>query len=333
MAIPLISTTAFAGIPEYVQAAVGLKGLDQVFGKAEIPLEIVAQPTRYVPQRDFVKVLEQAARKIGDKNLGLSLAPRLNIASWGPFGEYILQAPDVSQALDRAKRAIQFHGSMLFFDFLICEDELIIHYKNPTAGMVGYTHFAVCAAEIICSIATNILERSHSPLRLELDLPRPANPSSYEDLFRCEVVFDRPRIAIAYALNPDEHRRRECEITQTITMADLGRSLKKQAPSELSEVVREMIRVRLYCDNVDIEQVASHLGIGVRNLQRQLAAENFAFRDLVLQVRAERAMELLNETNASVTNIAMMLGYSSAAHFTRAFKQTMGLTPSEVRSA
>jgi AraC-like DNA-binding protein len=261
------------------------------------------------------------------------LAPHINIASWGAFGEYVMQSPDVSTALERTKKAIQYHGSMMFFDFAVSGDELAVLYKNPTAGMVGYTHFAICAAKIINTITETFFVKDQLPLRVELDMPKPGNWSVHEDLFRCPVVFNRPQIAIVYAVDLIDRQSKKLNIAQTITMADLHRASRSEAPLDLADIVREMIRIRLYSDSVDIEHVASHLGIGVRSLQRQLAAENLAFRDLVLQVRAERAMELLHETDVSVTDIAMTLGYSSAAHFTRAFKQTVGFTPSEIRSA
>jgi AraC-like DNA-binding protein len=244
-----------------------------------------------------------------------------------------MQSPDVSTALERTKRALQYHGSMLFFDFAVSGDELIVLYKNPSAGMVGYTHFAVCAVKIINTITETFFVKGRLPLRVELDMPKPGNWSVHEDLFRCPVVFNRPQIAIVYAVDLIDRQSKKLNIAQTITMADLHRASRSEAPLDLADIVREMIRIRLYSDSVDIEHVASHLGIGVRSLQRQLASENLAFRDLVLQVRAERAMELLNETGASVTDVAMTLGYSSAAHFTRAFKQTVGLTPSEIRRA
>jgi AraC-like DNA-binding protein len=57
-----------------------------------------------------------------------------------------------------------------------------------------------------------------------------------------------------------------------------------------------------------------------------------AFRDLVLRIRFERAVELLRETDTPITGIATALGYSSPANFTRAFRQAQGRTPSQVRN-
>jgi AraC-like DNA-binding protein len=49
------------------------------------------------------------------------------------------------------------------------------------------------------------------------------------------------------------------------------------------------------------------------------------------RTRVEKAKELLQETNFNVTSIALRVGYSSNATFTRAFKSITGTTPKAFR--
>jgi len=55
--------------------------------------------------------------------------------------------------------------------------------------------------------------------------------------------------------------------------------------------------------------------------------------DYVMSRRIDVACEKLTQTDASVTDIAMELGFSSAQHFSDAFKARMGVTPSAHRGA
>ena len=84
---------------------------------------------------------------------------------------------------------------------------------------------------------------------------------------------------------------------------------------------------------VDIEGAAKLLGLASRTLQRQLAEENLTYRDIVQQMRMERAVDLLRESFETITSIAYSLGYSDVASFTRAFRQWTGLPPSHYRRA
>lgn len=47
--------------------------------------------------------------------------------------------------------------------------------------------------------------------------------------------------------------------------------------------------------------------------------------------RVERAMFLLRETSRSVTDVCLLVGFTSLGTFSRTFRQIVGLSPSEFR--
>lgn len=51
----------------------------------------------------------------------------------------------------------------------------------------------------------------------------------------------------------------------------------------------------------------------------------------VISQRIERAKELLQRTDMTITEIAYLLGFSTPAHFTHHFRRKTGATPSELR--
>jgi AraC family transcriptional regulator len=51
----------------------------------------------------------------------------------------------------------------------------------------------------------------------------------------------------------------------------------------------------------------------------------------VLRRRVERAAALLRATDTSISEVALATGFSSQSHFTSAFKQPIGTTPSAYR--
>ncbi|OUR97563.1 hypothetical protein A9Q81_12865 [Gammaproteobacteria bacterium 42_54_T18] len=68
-----------------------------------------------------------------------------------------------------------------------------------------------------------------------------------------------------------------------------------------------------------------------RTLHRLLSKENTKYRELVAKVRIDRAKEMLQQTQYSISQIAHELGYTDAANFTRAFRKFEGMSPSEFR--
>jgi AraC-like DNA-binding protein len=94
-----------------------------------------------------------------------------------------------------------------------------------------------------------------------------------------------------------------------------------------------IITLRLIDGQTDIDGVARMVGISRRTLQRWLDAQGVTYRALLDRVRLERARALVLETEAPLSEIAMVTGYSDHAHFTRAFGRHFGRSPSAERGS
>ena len=76
---------------------------------------------------------------------------------------------------------------------------------------------------------------------------------------------------------------------------------------------------------------ANAIGMSVRALQRRLAEAGVSHGRLVAESRFATAVRLLEGTDATVLDIALDLGYSDHAHFTRAFRRWTGIAPRDFR--
>jgi AraC-like DNA-binding protein len=81
------------------------------------------------------------------------------------------------------------------------------------------------------------------------------------------------------------------------------------------------------------EQVAQELFMSVRTMHRLLQREGTNFREIANEAIAIRAKRLLEGSQLSVSQIALELGYSDLANFSRAFRRQVGVTPSHYRQA
>jgi transcriptional regulator GlxA family with amidase domain len=76
-------------------------------------------------------------------------------------------------------------------------------------------------------------------------------------------------------------------------------------------------------------QVAQRIGISTRQLDRLFSDKlNRSFQSLYRGIRLERSRELLQRSSATITEIAVACGFSSASYFTRVYKGQFGTTPS-----
>ncbi len=79
-------------------------------------------------------------------------------------------------------------------------------------------------------------------------------------------------------------------------------------------------------------ELAARAGLGKRTFQRRFfTATGMAPADYCRQVRAARARELLEASNAPIKVIAESLGYQEVPSFTRSFRRHTGQTPAAYR--
>ena len=88
-----------------------------------------------------------------------------------------------------------------------------------------------------------------------------------------------------------------------------------------------------FCDpKVDIETVCDVAFISVSSLQRAFAKYfGMSPKQYLIQLRMNRALELLTENELSVKEISFVCGFTDEKYFSRAFKKKYGYPPSQFR--
>ena len=107
---------------------------------------------------------------------------------------------------------------------------------------------------------------------------------------------------------------------------------RKQAPRWLEEVT-EFLREQFY-ENHSLDELAQAAGVHAAHLSR-------AFRlfhcctvgEYVRRLRVEFASQKLSLTETPLAEIASMSGFADQSHFSRTFKRSTGMLPSEFRNA
>lgn len=117
----------------------------------------------------------------------------------------------------------------------------------------------------------------------------------------------------------------------------LARPRQQEAPvpgnGDTIGTVAAVTDLALYEGYPRVDWVAAKLGTTRRSLQRYLREQGTSFNRLVEDALCKRAKDLLAQGTVSVTDIALQLGYSDPAHFTRAFRRWTGVAPTAYRTA
>ena len=101
--------------------------------------------------------------------------------------------------------------------------------------------------------------------------------------------------------------------------------------SEFLKALQTIIDQYVLDKALSIEVIADLSECSPRTLQRMLREQGLTYSDMVQNARLKHAVARLRDSNMPITELALQLGYTDTAHFSRAFKRWTGVTPSHYR--
>lgn len=109
---------------------------------------------------------------------------------------------------------------------------------------------------------------------------------------------------------------------------------RRRGPEEIVFRAKAFIE-RHYKDiDLDAQRVAEAVSVSSKHLQRLFNSQGLTVMRYLWKVRLDHATTLLrrgHDSALTIQAIAWQCGFSSAAHFSRAFKRTYGVSPSVMR--
>jgi len=96
---------------------------------------------------------------------------------------------------------------------------------------------------------------------------------------------------------------------------------------ELKNIIQDQIDTQF---TFDLKKISSDLALNPSYLSREFSKyfEDMNFGEYIRKIRIDKAIDLIQNSNYSLTKIAYLTGFSDQSHFTRIFKQHTGKSPS-----
>jgi len=127
---------------------------------------------------------------------------------------------------------------------------------------------------------------------------------------------------------PDPMLRKTLEAHALTQLASLD---TLDTDTDLTSRVKHSIQQQLMHGITRQDMIAEDLGITSRTLQRKLSLEGVSYQQLLDEVRQKIAEDYLLNSDLTIPDIALRLGYSETTSFHRKFKAVTGKTPGKFR--
>lgn len=287
----------------------------------------------------YNRVIERGVDISQDKFFGLHAGENLNLAAAGLIVQLSQTSETVKQAIELCCEYANLGCSVLplslvksesLYKVILLPDEL---WKNQSDLAFQHTTEGVIAFTI--KEFSSLTRMQHDPVRVHLTWPKDSEKdiAEYERVFGCQVLFNQDEIAIF--LRPEHVEEKVITANYNLLSVLIAHATEKSASLNktlgFGSLVKQSILNLIKPEFPNIEQVASHLNISSRTLQRKLKEEKKTYQELIDELKLDFAISYLNRPELTISEIAYLLDYADASAFNRSFKRWTSKTPSEYR--
>lgn len=296
----------------------------------KLPVDLAASLDSYVPIRNALQFAETAKRTQGIPDFGYLVARNAHFEYLSPrLRTLILRSPTLFSALQVLCANAHLEDTNLTMFLAFHGDAVRLHSQlNGVKGLQQLEHSQWLQNVLPVHVVREFAGHDWAPPTMAFEARYTPGPAVQEYWFRTRFLsaqqyswIDIPLEYLSLPPISDAKGDGPPEVERLCTTGKLVDTLKLMLPSYLGGKIPTLM---------DVAEMAN---TSTRNLQRILADSELSYRGILNVVRFERAAALLRSPGVKVLDIALSLGYTDAAHFTRAFRKIAGLSPLQFRKS
>jgi AraC-like DNA-binding protein len=303
-----------------------------VLRRAGLPQDLFNQTRILVSTPELFALWRAIADASKDSSIGLKLGTENRMERFHPM---VLAALS-TETFGAAIKHIAHYKKLSAPEEILYEhsgDEFSIRFLWTLAVEVEPAILVENCFAWVLSIARQGTGTKISPLRVELVQPR-SHVKALERHFGCPVVCNASRNALVFrstdAALPFVTRNAEL-LDMLAPQFDLELKRRSESEDSFVELVRVAIQQKLTGQRPVIDDIAHHLHLSPRTLQRRLQESGSTFQRVLDEARHEMARYYLRNSVLELAEAAYLLGYEDANSFARAFRNWEGMPPKHWR--
>ena len=281
-----------------------------------------------MPFTDWWHALEVIAKLYQKPHVGLEVGAYIQPSHCGVLGYLSLSCEYLAEALQRFERfqRLLYEGNEAFTQ---AQGDVVTFSWPFDYGYSTRESDEVLISSMASYVRMLVGNEDLKPTRIGFVHAKPKDITPYSNLLGCDVEFECKNTYVSFPVSM---------LTLKVEKADPAlRALLDQQAHALLDVLpngdhfeqqfyKYVLRA-MQDGKPTIDEVAGYMKMSSRTLHRRLEERQLVFKQLLQKTRQQLAQQYLKEGRLTLSEIALLLGYSEQSAFTRAFKQWLGETP------
>jgi AraC-like DNA-binding protein len=285
-----------------------------------------------IPISHCQDAMERAIAYTNDLDLGLKVGEHLRPKHLGMFGFAAMSSQNLGDVVEMLVNYQLLIADINTVHLVQDEDRIELHWQ-PFRGP-STSFFMQQALACWITIARHLTSNFAMTCDVHFNFKQPTQLDVYQRIFGGAIYFDAAVTKLVFNKSVlDIPLIQSDPLTYDVLINQLNKTCQSMKQSTFLQKLRGYLSAHLAKNQVSIVEAAAAFGTAPRTLQYQLSNHGVSYRDFLEQVRQEQAEYYLRQTNYSLYEIALLLGYSEQSPFQNAFKRWTGTSPNEFRKS
>ncbi len=305
--------------------------LPRLFATVGLDARLLQDVHAQLDRRKFIDLLLAVMQQTEDEFIGFGGNIRTRPGTFSMMAHAVINSPTLEKAIRRALSFYELFGFDTGARLEVREHEAVILFS------VAPMEFRDFIVETLVFISLRffgwLIGKPIVPTRITLDFPPSRGAEQYKEFFPCpvlygqsrsQVVLDRAYMDLPLVQNP---RSLSKFLKDSITQLIDGNFHSVGLPAQIRAIISKE-----YGNNFpDFQVICEKLNMTPQTLRRRLKDGNTSYQEIKDSIRKDASIYYLSKPDLSIDEIAMLMGFSEASSFHRAFKKWTGKTPSSFR--
>jgi AraC-like DNA-binding protein len=279
-----------------------------------------------------VALWNRVATLTGDPDLGLHVAEAIRPGMFGVI-EYVARtSPTLGVGFERLFRYHRMLHDAAETRLQRSPSHAVLSHVLPLPGGAprAVSDFVLASWLVAGRYVTGV---AWKPEEVRFAHRAPADISEYRRIFDAPVTFGHQRSELVISPPIIDLPLVTADAALSSIVEAQASAMLEAAPAGEGAIdsIRRVLTDELCDGEPTLERVAKRLHMSGRTLHRRLKEQGASFRLVVGEVRLELARRYLRERQATIGEIAFLLGFSEPSAFHRAFKRWTGHSPAAFR--
>ena len=293
---------------------------------------LLAEPDEPIPLVHMLDFVERAARAEGAESLAVDVGRQTAAECLGAFGAQLGRCVTLYDRAETTRRLLSLSNNC---ECIWLEEDggsVRLHARIDGAHGPGRRHADDFTLMLVLEAIGRAAPPGWKPSAIYLPGTRSHRFARDEQFQGVQMVYGAPNLTIVFAADLLGHPLRPVSPARAaMTDGVTGRLHGREVPVDFVSSLEDAVATLLPTGCPTVGDLADIAGTSPRTLQRRVTACGTSLRQVVDRTRFLLAHEFLQDPAASVTDIALELGYSDSTAFARAFRRVAGVPPTRYR--